>query len=81
MLSAEERKNLNESSLVKYRDELCAVYWINENQLILYRKCGPFTVDFNDPLLVIPTDADRLAHRLMDQSDYFLRRSGTYCKS
>lgn len=65
MLSVEERNSLNESSLVKYRDEICAVYWINENQLVLYRKCGPYTVNFNDPLLANPTDADRLAHRLM----------------
>jgi hypothetical protein len=65
MFSVGERSSLNESSLVKYRDEICAVYWINENQLVLYRKCGPYTVNFNDPLLAIPTDADRLAHRLM----------------
>jgi hypothetical protein len=64
MLSVEERNSLSESSLLEYRDEICAVYWINENQLILYRKCGPYTVNFNDPLLAIPTDADRLAHRL-----------------
>ena len=65
MLSVEERNSLNESSPVKYGDEICAIYWINEHQLILYRKYGPYTVDFDDPLLAIPTDADLLAHRLM----------------